>query len=135
MEKSYYLVIKCIKVDLTIEPLLKLVETVAALGQQPHHLGDDGFNGHIVGFEEAEAVLDPLSDLVNAHVAALVGDLGGQDQNFAGLVVVAQTLGKGVHQPLGDAADAKTFHNNAVVLFKDGRDEFRAKDLDRKSVV
>ena len=45
--------------------------------QQPHHLCDDGFDGHVVGFQEAETVPDPLADLVNAHIAALVGDLCG----------------------------------------------------------
>jgi len=63
--------------NLTVEPLLELVEALAVLGQQPHHLCDDGLNGHVVGFQEAEPVPDPLADLVNAHIAALVGDLCG----------------------------------------------------------
>ena len=67
--------IKCIKIDLTVEPLLELVEALAVLGQQPHHLGDDRLNGHVMGFQETEAVLDPFAHLVNAHIAALVGDL------------------------------------------------------------
>ena len=80
--------IERIKIDLPIEPLLELVEALAVLGQKPHDLGDDSFDGHIVGLEEAEEVLDPLSHLVDDHIAALVGDLRGQDQNFVGLVVV-----------------------------------------------
>ena len=67
MEKSYYLVIKCIKVDLPIEPLLKLVEAVAVLGQQPHHLGDDGFNGHIVGIYEVGKRVKNRFRFLEAH--------------------------------------------------------------------
>ena len=119
--------IKCIKIDLTVEPLLELVEALAVLGQQPHHLGDDRLNGHVMGFQETEAVLDPFAHLVNAHIAALVGDLSGQDQDFVGLVVVAQPLGKGVHQPLRDAAHAKAFHDHTVVMLKDGRDQLGAQ--------
>ena len=66
-----------IKIDLPVEPLLQLVEAVAVLRQQPHDLRHDGLNGHVVGFQEAEPVPDPLADLVNAHIAALVGDLCG----------------------------------------------------------
>ena len=32
-----------------------------------------------------------------------------------------------IHEPLRDAAHAETFHNDAVVLLKNGWDEFRAK--------
>ena len=78
-----------------------------------------------MGFQEAEAVFDPLAYLVNAHVTALVGDLGGEDQHLVGLVVVPQALGKGVHEPLRDAPHAKAFHNDAVVLLKNGWDQLR----------
>ena len=78
-----------IKIDLPVEPLLQLVEAVAVLRQQPHDLRHDGLNGHVVGLEEAEAVLDPLAHLIDAHVAALVSDLGSEDEHFVGLVVVA----------------------------------------------
>ena len=104
-----------IKIDLPVEPLLQLVKAVAVLRQQPHDLRHDGLNGHVVGLEEAEAVLDPLAHLVDAHVAALVSDLGGEDEHFVGLVVVAEALGEGVHQPLGDAAYAEALHDDAVV--------------------
>lgn len=108
-------VIERIKIDLPVEPLLQLVEAVAVLRQQPHDLRHDGLNGHVVGLEEAEAVLDPLAHLVDAHVAALVSDLGGEDEHFVGLVVVAEALGEGVHQPLGDAAYAEALYDDAVV--------------------
>ena len=104
-----------IKIDLPVEPLLQLVKAVAVLRQQPHDLRHDGLNGHVVGLEEAEAVLDPLAHLVDAHIAALVSDLGGEDEYFVGLVVVAEALGEGVHQPLGDAAYAEALHDNTVV--------------------
>ena len=90
--------IKRIKIDLPVEPLLQLIEAVAVLCQQPHDLGHDGLNGHIVGLEEAEAVLDPLAHLVDAHVAALVSDLGGEDEHFVGLVVVAVGQGEGTYR-------------------------------------
>ena len=96
--------IEGIEVHLTVEPLLQLVEAVAVLGQQPHALGDHGFDGHVMGFQEAESVLHPLAHLVHAHVAALIGHLRGQDEHLVGLLVVAQPLGKGVHEPLRDAA-------------------------------
>ena len=75
-------VIERIKIDLPVESLLQLVEAVAVLRQQPHDLRHDGLNGHVVGLEEAEAVLDPLAHLIDAHVAALVSDLGGEDEHF-----------------------------------------------------
>ena len=64
--------IECIKIDLPVEPLLELVKVLAVLSQQPHDLGDNGLNGHIVGLQEAEAVLDPLAHLVDAHVVTCV---------------------------------------------------------------
>ena len=95
-----------IKIDLPVEPLLELVKVLAVLGQQPHDLGDNGLNGHIVGLQEAEAVLDPLAHLVNAHIAALISDLRGQDQDLVGLVVIAQLLGKGTIGVKGEAGYA-----------------------------
>ena len=83
-----------IKIDLPVEPLLQLVKAVAVLRQQPHDLRHDGLNGHVVGLKEAEAVLDPLAHLIDAHVAALVSDLGGEDEYFVGLVVVAEASAK-----------------------------------------
>mgnify|MGYP000264186588 CR=1 FL=1 len=64
--------IECIKIDLPVEPLLELVKVLAVLGQQPHDLGDNGLNGHIVGLQEAEAVLDPLAHLGGARGACVV---------------------------------------------------------------
>ena len=80
-----------------------------------------------MGLEEAEAVLDPLAHLVDAHIAALVSDLGGEDEYFVGLVVVAEALGEGVHQPLGDAAYAEAFHDNAVVEAENVGDQIGAE--------
>ena len=116
-----------IKIDLPVEPLLQLVKAVAVLRQQPHDLRHDGLNGHVVGLEEAEAVLDPLAHLVDAHIAALVSHLCCEDEHLAGLVVVAEALGKGVHQPLGDAAYAEALHDDAVVEPEDVRDEVGAE--------
>ena len=64
--------IERIKIDLPVKPLLQLVEAIAVLCQQPHDLGHHGLDGHVVGLEEAEAILDPLAHLVDAHIAALV---------------------------------------------------------------
>ena len=75
-----------------------------------------------MGFQEAESVLHPLAHLVHAHVAALIGHLRGQDEHLVGLLVVAQPLGKGVHEPLRDAAHAEALHDDAVVQAEDLRD-------------
>ena len=80
-----------------------------------------------MGLQEAEAILDPLAHLVNPHIAALISNLRGQDQDLVGLVVIAQLLGKGIHEPLGNAAHAKAFHNDTVILLKDSRDKLRSK--------
>ena len=80
-----------------------------------------------MGLEETEAVLDPLAHLVDAHIAALVSHLCGEDEHLAGLVVVAEALGKGVHQPLGDAAHAEALHDDTVVEPEDVRDEVGAE--------
>ena len=113
------------KVHLTVEPLLQLVKAFAVLRQQPHAFGHYGLDGHIVGFQKTEAVLHPLAHLVNAHVAALVGDLRGHDEHLMGGLVVAQAFGKGIHQLLRNAAHAEAFHDDAVVQAEDLRDERR----------
>ena len=63
-----------------IEEMLDLV-AVGGEGKDPHQLGGNRFDGHIVGFDEVEASLHHVTYLVNGHVAALVGNLGGHDDS------------------------------------------------------
>ena len=46
---------------------------LAGLAHGPHQLGDGGFQGHVVGFQQVVAVLHVLSHLVDGEVAASWG--------------------------------------------------------------
>ena len=51
--------------------------------QDPHELGYHSLRGHIVGFQNAEVCFQTVSNMVNAYVAALTGDLSSKNHKFA----------------------------------------------------
>ena len=51
--------------------------------QDPHELGYHSLRGHIVGFQNAEVCFQTVSNVVNAYVAALTGDLSSKNHKFA----------------------------------------------------
>lgn len=51
--------------------------------QDPHELGYHSLRGHIVGFQNTEVCFQTVSNVVNAYVAALTGDLSSKNHKFA----------------------------------------------------
>ena len=102
-------------VDGLIEHLPHLI-MIFRLPKDPHELCHGGFQGHIVGLDETEGVFDLLADLVDGHVAAFLGDLGGHDDSLAhgdpffdGALEIAGFVG-------GKAADAEGLDNDSVIV-------------------
>ena len=88
------------------------------LAQDPHELGDGGLQCHVIGLQKSEFLLDGLSNLVNGHVAALIGDLGGHDDKFAGIYTVLNATVEAVILVGGDAAYAEGLDDDCVVMLE-----------------
>lgn len=56
---------------------------ILRLSQYPHQLCHSGLQRHVVSLQQAEFLFDGASNLVNGHIAALVGYLGGHDDGLA----------------------------------------------------
>ncbi len=124
-----------IMIDRFVEQLLESGH-VTGLAQGPHGLGYGGFQGHIVGLDEIKLILHHLSDLIDFHIAALVGDLGRHNDNFPGGDELLDHLMEAVVPVIGKAADAERLDDHGVIGIVEGlqnpatdaRNQFQEKD-------
>ena len=124
-----------IMIDRFVEQLLESGH-VTGLAQGPHGLGYGGFQGHIVGLDEIKLILHHLSDLIDFHIAALVGDLGRHNDNFSRGDELLDHLMEAVVPVIWKAADAERLDDHSVIGIVEGlqnpttdaRNQFQEKD-------
>ena len=107
-----------IMVDAGIKQLFNSVGRCGAVGQSPHHFCNDGFQRHIIGFQQAKVLLNASAHLVHGHIAAFLGHLRGHHDGFPALEALHLAV-KLLHQGLGNAAHAKAFNHKAVIMLKE----------------
>ena len=69
---------------LTREPDQYTLWEILCLAQHPHHFGDRSFQSHVIGFQYGKFLLDHFSNLVDLHIAALMGYLSSHTYQFTG---------------------------------------------------
>ena len=110
---------------------------VLRLPQNPHQLCHRGLQRHIVCLQETEFLFDGTPDLVDRHVAALIGYLSGHDDGLAernpfldGFVKIPAVIG-------GKSAYTKGLDDDGVIMARHviqhigahGRDQFQQGDI------
>ena len=116
---------------------------VLRLSQYPHQLCHGGFQCHVVSLQQAEFLFDGATDLVNGHIAALIGHLGSHDDGLAerdpffdGFVKIPAVIGR-------KAAYAEGFNDDGVVMLRHiiqnigphGRNQFQQGNVGIQRVV
>lgn len=96
-----------------IDNLCKLLRRFR-LRECPHDLGEDGFGRHAVSLGELVFLLDAESDLIDRHVAALVGNLRGDDDSDALFDKHFDLVGEFVILVVGKSADTEGFDYDRV---------------------
>ena len=80
---------------------------ISGLPQHPHHFGDGGFEGHVVGFQYREFFLDDFSYLIDFHVTSFMCNLSCHTDQFAGFHPVREGVEEAVVSVLGSPPTPK----------------------------
>ena len=94
--------------------------------KQHHKLRHNGFQCHIVGFNQLEIFFHLLSDTVNFHIGAFVHHLSRHDEDLSGLFPLVHLLIDGIQEGIGNSSYSEAFYHDAIIVFKQIRQKLRS---------
>ena len=94
---------------------------VVRLPKHPHQFRHRRFGGHVVGFQNAQFLFQPVAHSVHRQVAAFVLDLGGYQNRLEYAISNLDTTGENLTEALSRiedvdmAAEMSTYTQNSVL--------------------
>ena len=95
---------------------MRHVAWILRLSENPHHLGIEGFAGHVVALEHQRVLLEAVAHRVDREIRALVLHLGGDDDELARRRVLFNNVQDALVLVSGQTADAEALHDEGVVF-------------------